>query len=84
MRSQQEREVSGMFGDVRLTLAVDLLRVQWTVDNIPAEAGGEITAIPTIGSYTDRQVWFRDLMTRWLEHAPPITIWRSRGGSFSR
>jgi hypothetical protein len=72
-RQKQEREEIGIFQGAVLSLSFDLLRIQWTVsprldaDNLPAEQ-----MPPVLGSFMEKQAWFRGLMERWLPHCPPI------------
>jgi hypothetical protein len=72
-RQKQEREESGSFQGSLLTLSLDLLRIQWTVsprfdiENLPG-----VQVPPVLGSFMEKQAWFRGLMEQWLQHCPPI------------
>jgi hypothetical protein len=72
-RQKQEREESGVFQGAVLSLSFDLLRIQWAVsprldvENLP---GGQLP--PCLGSFIERQAWFRALMERWLPHCPAV------------
>lgn len=72
-KQKQEREESGVFQGAVLTLSFDLLRIQWTVSaRLDAEnlLGGQMP--PVLGSFIEKQAWFRGLMEQWLPHCPPI------------
>ncbi len=71
-RQRQEREDSGPYGGVSLSLAVDLIRIQWTA-SIVVDISNPPEGIPVIGNFLEKREWFRDLMARWLrEMARPI------------
>jgi hypothetical protein len=73
-RQRQEKEESGTYQGLTLTLGIDLLRIQWTVaprldaDNINLN----LMEPPILGPFMDRQEWFRVLMEQWLPRCPPI------------
>ena len=64
-RPRQEREDSGPYDGAELSLAVDLLRVQWTAA-MALDATNPPSAVPVIGPFLEKREWFRDLMGRWL------------------
>jgi hypothetical protein len=72
-RQKQEREESGAFQGALLNLSFDLLRIQWTVsprldpENLPR---GQMP--PVLGSFMEKQAWFRGLMEQWLPRCPLI------------
>ena len=64
-RQRQEREDSGPHAGVELSLAVDLLRVQWTAA-VVVDPANPLDGIPVLGQFPEKLGWFRDLMARWL------------------
>ncbi len=72
-RQRHEREESGTFQGASLSLAIDLLRIQWTVaPRVDAENINLEDQPPVLGPFSERQGWFRGLMEQWLPHCPPI------------
>ncbi len=63
---RQEQEVSGNYDGVELSLAVVLLRAQWTAVPI-LDPANPPDGFPRIGPFLERRMWFRDLMVRWLD-----------------
>jgi hypothetical protein len=68
-RHRQEREDSGPYNGVELSLAVDLLRVQWTASALMEPSGLPVAGPQSIGPFLARREWFRDLMIGWLDQA---------------
>jgi hypothetical protein len=64
-RQRQEREDSGPYAGIELSLAVDLLRVQWTAA-LALDLANPPSGVPSIGPFLARRDWFRDLMAPWL------------------
>lgn len=68
-----QREETGTFQDSTLTLAIDLLRIQWIVGpRLDAESLNLENQPPVLGSFMERQAWFCGLMERWLPNCPPL------------
>lgn len=70
-RQQREREESGEYDGITLTLNTDILRVQWTAQLVvtPSEM---MERFPAIGPFPERNNWFVPLMGRWLANCPPL------------
>jgi hypothetical protein len=64
-RQRLEREDSGSSNGINLSLAVDLVRVQWTA-SVAVDPENLPEGIPAIGNFLERRDWFRDLMEQWL------------------
>lgn len=82
-RVEKSREVQeeGEFEGAILSLAIDLLKLQWTfAPVISAESIPE--GIPVLGPLMKRKDWFRGHMHRWLEISPPITRLAFAAGLF--
>jgi hypothetical protein len=71
-RQRQEKQASGPFDGIELTLDIDVLRVQWTAQ--PRLALEDVPdGLPTIGQFLVRRDRFVRLMQQWLETCPPLS-----------
>src|SRR5262245_1956713 len=61
VRKKAEREDSGLYQDVQLTLSIDSLRMQWVASG-PIDPERLLEQTPLLGPFMARRNWFRDLM----------------------
>jgi hypothetical protein len=72
LQRRTDREESGQFDERLLVVSIDPLRIQWAAtlpldpERIATEGG------LLLQPFVQSQVWFQQLMNRWLENCPPV------------